>query len=146
MMAFYDTSVLVAAFWGDHPHHIESLRLLSRAEPSQASCAAHTLAEVYAVMTRLPVKPAIVPEQALLFVMEIRSRLAIISLQADDYVRALQDASERGISGGRVYDALLVHCARKAEAETIYTWNLADFRRIAPDLTDRIRTPQAMLQ
>ena len=25
--------------------------------------------------------------------------------------------------GGGIYDAMLAHCALKAEAETIYTWN-----------------------
>jgi hypothetical protein len=35
----------------------------------------HTLAEVYATMTALPVKDVIPPDQALLFVQEVRDRL-----------------------------------------------------------------------
>lgn len=141
MSSFFDTSVLVAAFWGDHPNHSASLRLLAGASKSNAACGAHSLAEVYAVMTRLPVKPAIFPEQAMLFVQEILARLTIVCLEEADYMTALQQAAEQGVSGGRIYDGLLLQCARKVDANTVYTWNVADFRRIAPDLVDRIRTP-----
>ncbi|GAC1639669.1 MAG: hypothetical protein NVS9B14_20930 [Candidatus Acidiferrum sp.] len=53
----------------------------------------------------------------------------------------MRAAAERGIAGGRVYDALLLQCARKSKAEIIYTWNLKHFQAIAPDLTKRMRTP-----
>jgi predicted nucleic acid-binding protein len=45
------------------------------------------------------------------------------------------------LSGGIIYDALLMSCARKADAERIYTWNERHFRLVAPDLADRIVTP-----
>jgi predicted nucleic acid-binding protein len=141
MRQFFDTSVLVAAFWGDHPQHAASLSVFAGATKAEAACAAHSLAEVYAVMTRLPVKPAILPDQALLFVQEMRDRLTLIPLEEADYSAALQQAAERGIAGGRIYDALLLQCAAKAGAEIIYTWNVGDFQRLAPDLAGRIRTP-----
>jgi hypothetical protein len=47
----------------------------------------------------------------------------------------------RGLGGGKVYDALLIECARISRADRIYTFNLRDFRRLAPDLTDRISAP-----
>jgi hypothetical protein len=47
----------------------------------------------------------------------------------------------RGFTGGRVYDALLLSCAPKAKAQTIYTWNAKHFQAIAPELAGRIRTP-----
>ena len=56
MKAFFDTSVLVAVFWEDHPRHQASLDLFYDARKKEAACAVHTLAEVYAVMTRLPVR------------------------------------------------------------------------------------------
>jgi predicted nucleic acid-binding protein len=53
----------------------------------------------------------------------------------------MRDVAERGIGGGRVSDALLLACARKSQAKTIFTWNLKHFRQLAPDLSERIRTP-----
>lgn len=141
MKSFLDTSVLVAAFWEDHPNHKKSLDLFYEARKQEASCAVHTLAEVYSVMTRLPVKALLNPEQVLLFLQEMRERLTVIALEENDYYSILQQAAEKGILGGRIYDALLLRCAVKAEADTIYTWNLKHFQHISPDLADRIQTP-----
>ncbi len=92
-------------------------------------------------MTRLPLRPPIGPHQALLFVDEMVERLAIITQSQADYYTVLRDAAARGIGGGRIYDAILLRCAAVAEAETIYTWNGAHFRAIAPELSNRIRSP-----
>jgi predicted nucleic acid-binding protein len=46
------------------------------------------------------------------------------------------------MSGGlKVYDALLIECARQSQADRIYTFNLQDFRRLAPDLVERLVAP-----
>jgi predicted nucleic acid-binding protein len=138
---FFDSSVLVAAFWGGHVHHQPSIELLASASKKDSACGIHTLAEVFAVMTALRVKPLIPPEQGLLFVGEIRQRLALVSLGSEEYFAIIQNAAERGITGGRVYDALLLGCAAKSKAQIIYTWNLKHFQLLAPHLGDRIRTP-----
>lgn len=141
MNAFFDTSVLVATFRGDHVHHEPSLRLFAEATPTGSACSVHTLAEIFAVLTALPVKPPISPEHAMLFVDEMRTRLTPVALDPQDYYETLRGTADRGLSGGRIYDALLLHCARKCEAQTIYTWNLKHFQSIAPDLAARMRTP-----
>lgn len=99
------------------------------------------MAEVYATMTALPLKPAIPPEQAFLFIDEIRDRLTTVSLDSDEYFHAMRTSADRGLLSGQVYDALLLRCAAKIKARTIYTWNLGHFHSIAPELADRIRTP-----
>jgi hypothetical protein len=43
--------------------------------------------------------------------------------------------------GGAIYDALLAHCALKAKADTIFTWNIDHFRRVGPEVAKRVRTP-----
>lgn len=101
----------------------------------------HTLAEVYATMTALPVKPPIPPEQVMLFVGEVPDRLTLVSLDESEYFAAIKMSAERGFTSSRVYDALLLACAAKVRAQTIYTWNLGRFRAIAPELGNRIRTP-----
>src|SRR5689334_20915904 len=35
---FFDTSVLVAAFWGGPPHHQPSVKLFASASPKQSAC------------------------------------------------------------------------------------------------------------
>jgi predicted nucleic acid-binding protein len=93
------------------------------------------------VLTRLPVRPTIPPEQAWLLVEQIEHRLTMVTLTMAEYIGAIRQAAGQGLAGGHIYDALLLSCARKVQPETIYTWNLADFQRIAPDLSERMRTP-----
>jgi predicted nucleic acid-binding protein len=141
MKEFFDSSVLVAAFWAGHHDHEASLNLLAKANQRQSACAAHSLAEVYAVMTALPVRPAIPPEQALLFVRSARERLTVVTLDENDYVETMQRTAELGFTGGRIYDALLLKCAWKIKARTIYTWNLKYFLALDPGQAGRVRTP-----
>jgi predicted nucleic acid-binding protein len=141
MKSFFDTSVLVAAFWEDHPHHKASLNVFCNTRKKEASCAAHTLSEVYAVMTRLPVKPLLGPEEVMLFVQEIRDHLTVIALEEDDYYLTLQQAAKQGITGGHIYDALLLRCAIKTKAETLYTWNLKHFAHSTHAFSGKVKTP-----
>jgi predicted nucleic acid-binding protein len=138
---FLDTSVLVPVFYGDHVHHQASLAIFIKLGASTGCCGAHSLAEVYATLTRMPGKYRISGEQAMLFIGSIRERLSIITFDGDDYVESLRSAAALGIVGGNVYDALLAHCAIKAKAETIYSWNSRHFAECGPQVTKRLRTP-----
>ncbi len=63
MKAFLDTSVLVAAFYGDHEHHQASLALLLRHPKADVCTGAHALAEVYSVLTGMPGKNRVRPDE-----------------------------------------------------------------------------------
>jgi predicted nucleic acid-binding protein len=139
---FFDTSVLVATFLGDHVHHGASLTRFAQAEKAEAGCAPHSLAETYAVLTRLPVRPPIGPHQALVFIRQICERLTVVPLDERQYAATLEDAALRGITGGRTYDALCIHCADVFQSDVIYTWNTSHFRAIAPSWGEQIRTPE----
>jgi predicted nucleic acid-binding protein len=141
MKAFFDTTVLVAAFHGDHEHHKLSLDLFVKFSRGQAAASTHSLAEVYATLTALPGKHRVAPDQAMLFLETMRKRLTLVPLSEDDYYNLAEAASARGIVGGAIYDALLGTCAMKAKAETIYTWNVRDFERLGPEIAARVRTP-----
>ena len=141
MKRFFDTSVLVAVFYGDHPAHAAAIQCYRNATPRTAFCAAHSMAELYAVMTRLPVRPAIAPEQCMLFVDDVRERFTLVSLTGAEYVATVASAAQAGLPGGKVYDALILACAGKTGAEVVYTLNAKDFERIAPDLAGRIQSP-----
>ena len=141
MKAFFDTSVLVPVFYGDHVHHQASLALFIRFDKSTGCCGAHSLAEVYSTLTRMPGKHRISGEQAMLFVGSIRERLSIIALSGDEYADALQASSALGIMGGGIYDAMLAHCAIKAKAEAIYTWNARHYILCGPGVVGLLRKP-----
>ena len=141
MTAFLDTSVLVATFLRDHQYHGASIALFVKAEKKSACCAAHTLAEVYSVLTRLPGKHRLSGEQAILFLEEIQERCNLVALTSEEYFSAIERAAQAGITGGALYDALLAHCALKAKAEAIYTWNVEDFQRLGPEVANRTRRP-----
>jgi len=46
--------------------------------------------------------------------------------------------SHAALRGGILYDALQLRCAEKARCDRIYTFNLSDFVRLAPQLGNRI--------
>lgn len=77
----------------------------------------------------------------MLFISLIQERLAIIALDAEEYIAAIEKAAAAGVVGGLVYDALLASCAMKIKAETIFTWNLRHYERLWPDVKDRVRRP-----
>ena len=141
MKAFLDTSVLVPVFYGDHTHHAASLDVFTQCNRDAGCCGAHSLAEVYATLTRMPGKHRISCEQAMLFIGDIRDRLTIIALDADEYVSMLHASAAAGLVGGAIYDAILASCALKSGAETIYTWNVRHFRQLGPEVTQRVRNP-----
>jgi len=138
---FLDTSVLIAAVSVQHVHHEPSLAVYLAANKNQAGCAAHSLAEVYATLTRLPGKQRMSCEQTLVFLDEIRNRLKTVVLDGEEYGSTIADAAAEGVLGGMVYDALIARCALKGQAQTIFTWNIDHFRRLGPEVAKRLRTP-----
>lgn len=81
------------------------------------------------------------PEQAILVLDQVKASLLCIALSAEDVFRTVRQTAALKLPGGIIYDALLMACARKVNAEHIYTWNEKHFRMVAPDLADRIVTP-----
>ena len=141
MTEFFDTSVLVAAGRVTHVHHERSFARLSAAKATHSACAIHTFAEVYATMTAIPHRPALPPEQVWRFIESLQDRLTPIVLNSEEYLRTIEKTADRSLTSGKIYDALLLACAAKSEAQIIYTWNLKHFHSIAPDLASLIQTP-----
>ena len=72
---------------------------------------------------------------------KIRERMTVITLDEEDYYSAIASAVAQRVAGGTIYDALLAKCALKANAPTIYTWDLDRFRLLGPEVARRVRTP-----
>ncbi len=72
---------------------------------------------------------------------QIRERLTLITLSEQEYVSALEAASSGTIVGAAAYDALITHCALKAGADILLTWNVRDFRRLGSAVAQLVKTP-----
>jgi predicted nucleic acid-binding protein len=99
------------------------------------------MAEIFHTLTALPPGLRLAPRDAVLAVETFLQRLTPVVLSAEEYMETLRRTANLGHSGGIIYDALLLACARKIQAEKIYTWNARHFQMAAPDLADRILTP-----
>ena len=133
MRTLFDTSVLVAAFIEGHPKHEKALPWLSKAKAQEFECivSSHTLTELYAVLTTLPVKPRLSPGVAWRLIHENIERVAkTVSLSPAEYKALIKRASEMGLSGGIIHDALLAKVAEKSKVERIVTFNLRHFTRV----------------
>ncbi len=144
MKVLLDTSVLVAALVEPHPEHLRALPWLTKAKSKSNDLvmASHTIAEVYAVLSTLPVSPRISPGLAWRLIHEsIEPNVSIVSLTSSEYIATVKRLSDLGLSGGVVYDALIVRAAQKSGADRIVTFNIHDFKRIWPEGASRIAAP-----
>ena len=104
-------------------------------------CGAHSLAEVYATLTGMPGKRRVSGDEALLFLGDIRERLTMVALDEQEYFQMAEASAAAGFASGAIYDAILGHCALKAKAAVIYTWNTRDFLRLSPAIAGRVKNP-----
>ena len=140
MKRFFDSSVLIPAFYKFDAHHESSVKALRSASRDDSFCALRTLGEVYAVLTGLPVRPRISGADGVAILEQIRAKLTVISLSEQEYVSAIQSVSEI-VVGGAAYDALIAQCALKAQADVLLTWNTRDFVRFGPNIARLVKTP-----
>jgi predicted nucleic acid-binding protein len=134
MKIFLDTNVLVSAVVKQHVDHERSFSVLDRvhAGKDDGSISAHSLAEMYAVLTKFPLPYRHTPEQALLSIEEnVLKYFTTVSFSGSDYASLLREAAGTGIQGGTIYDAILLKSAAKAGVDRVYTLNLKHFQAIA---------------
>lgn len=144
MKVFFDTSVLVAAFVPVHPRHERAFDRLRRARSGECRMltSAHNLAEVYSVLTTLPLSPRISPAAAARIIREnLEAHAEIKPVTVADYREVVHHLGDAGLAGGIIYDALACRAAIQAGAEVILTLNPKDFRRLWPDAGIRIEEP-----
>lgn len=144
MRILFDTSVLVAAFIEAHPAHARAFAWLQRIRVRQDTgvVTAHSLAELYSILTTFPHQPRVSPSIAQQIIeQEVLKIFEVVVLAEADYHSAIQRLVALGIPGGAIYDALITQAASKAEVDQVLTLNERDFRRVHPDLTDKIIVP-----
>jgi predicted nucleic acid-binding protein len=99
---FLDSSVLVPAFITEHVHHAASKAAYQQGRREVRCCREHSLAEFYSRFTRAPRKFRLDCNEVLLMIGDILERLSIVTLTADEYVLAIQDAARDGVVGGPI--------------------------------------------
>lgn len=125
---------MVAAVCSWHEHHERASAALNRRLTARATLIipAPALAETYAVLTRLPPPHRLSAPDAWYFVhTNFAGAGKIVALSGPEYVTLLQRASDRGIAGGRVYDAVIAACAHKGHASSLLTFNDTHFLGLA---------------
>lgn len=139
MQVFLDTSVLVAASVSAHPHHARALPVLRRLVDGldKGTICAHSIAETYATLTRLPLHPRIQPNEAdRLLNDNILPHVRVVALTPAMYKTALASMTHGGHVGAKIYDALLLACAASTSVDRVYTFNLSDFSALAPTVLE----------
>lgn len=150
MIVLFDTSVLIAGFIESHSQHNNAMIWLEKAKTKKISMivSAHSLAECYAVLTRLPLSPKISPNIAHHIISENILKLGkIVSLTEQHYLSVIQRLSILGFSGGIIYDAIILKSAEVAKAKKLLTLNPKDFIRIcSSDESKFIISPETSIK
>lgn len=135
MKVCFDTSTLVSALLQQHPHHAIAFPRLQavKAGTLQGHLTTHGLAELFATLTALPLKPRLLPADVERIIQQsILAYFTVIPLSADHYRDAMQLTVKHNLTSGAIYDALHLIGARSAGCTILYTHNLRHFRSLDP--------------
>lgn len=145
MKVLFDTSVLVAAIVVNHPRHTDCIPWLEQAmsEAIEGYISTHSLAETYAVLTRLPLSPRIAPDLAQRLITENLRSFSMTPLIPEDYRSAIATMVNLNLTGGGIYDALIAQVALKAGVDILLTLNPGHFTRLGDEIACRVQTPES---
>jgi predicted nucleic acid-binding protein len=144
MKYLFDTNTLIAALVESHIHHDPALTWLQKVHRKEIEgyISIHTIAELYAVISRYPALQPIAPELVVEQIEdEILGSFEVITLTPDEYHSIIQHLSQRGIIGGTVYDAVIVYAGVKANVDYLLSFNAKHFRRVYPAFAHKIIVP-----
>ncbi len=141
--ALFDTSVLVAAFWSNHPKHSSCITRLKQVKSGkiQGIICTHTLAELYSVLTGLPINPSLSPQIVQQLITENLAEFEVISLSSEDYHTVINKMVTLNLTGGSIYDALITQVVFKGEVDQLLTLNPNHFRRFGEEIAKLVEVP-----
>ena len=141
MKVALDTSVIVAAVFEEHPHHLRASWWLRTRRNLDRIASWHAYAEAWAVLSALPIEPRVSGEVAAAVLDRLRRRLAFVAARSTTYPSAGARCNARGLRSGAVYDALHLVTAEVESASLFLTFNVEDFTRLAEPDGPRIVAP-----
>ncbi len=119
---YFDTSVLVPTPIIHHSHNAPALAVVEESvrRKHHGYISAHSLAEMYSVLTRTPFKPPLYPSEAWQIVEKmILPHLELVTLTPKEYQEVVHSCAVNGWVGGKIHDAVHLGCAQKAGCERI---------------------------
>jgi predicted nucleic acid-binding protein len=146
MKVLMDTSVLVAAVLPSHSKHWPSVQWLDAAKQGAFDLviSSHTIAELFAILTRMPARPRITARTAVQFVEDILLVAKPVTLSGQHYHDVVGSLAQQGLIGGVVYDAVIAKGAEIENADYLLTLNKPDFDRVWPAHVARIVSPETL--
>jgi len=132
-MIAVDSSVAIAMLCSWHEFHERATAALQKRK--RLLLPLPVLIESYSVLTRLPSPYRVQGAIAYRSLQDSFSDASIAALSAEKGWSFLHDCEASGITGGRIYDALIATIAIEAGARELLTFNSRDF---AP-FSDRLR-------
>lgn len=140
----FDSSVVVAALVVSHQSHTACVHRLNQAlqRDIQGFISTHSLAEIYSVITRLPLKPPISPQLAQRQLAANLQNFEFVPLLVEDYQAAIAQMVSLNLPGGGIFDALIAQAALKANVEQLLTLNPKHFNRLSETVASLVQVPQ----
>ena len=134
---------IVAAMIETHPKYALSFSWVQkvRNEAISGYISTHSLAELYSVLTRLPLPKPISPQQAYNGIMNNLKGFQTIDLDSHDYLNVIENISQLQITGGGIFDAIIAQAALKANVDILLTLNPKHFRRLGESIASLVQDP-----
>ena len=141
----FDTNVLVAATIAAHPNNAIAFAWVQDVINGSifGYISTHSLAELYSVLTRLPLPTRILPQQACYGIKNNLNYFRLVDLDSSDYLKVIESISKAEITGGGIYDALIAQAALKANVDILLTFNPKHFTRLGEPISRLVQDPSA---
>ena len=135
-MIAVDSSVIVAALAQWHREHARAQRALERALDGKDGVIvpAHALVESFSVLTRMPAPYRVGGADVLQSLRQTFESTRVVTLSSRSIWPVLERVVSLGLSGGIVYDALILESATDGGATKLLTLNARDYDRLEPRL------------
>ena len=101
----------------------------------------HSIAELYAVITRLPLPQPLNPQQIHDAIVNNLKTFHPVNLDNADYLEILKNVAQLNITGGGIYDAIIAQAALKADVDNLITLNPKHFTRLGERIAKLIKDP-----
>ncbi|WP_016950700.1 PIN domain-containing protein [Anabaena sp. PCC 7108] len=143
MKALFDTNILVSAMIEAHPNHSISLPWIQKVRNKSISgyISTHSIAELYAVITRLPLPKPLSTQQVHDIIINNIASFHTVDLESADYLQVLKNVTHLNITGGGIYDAIIAQTAIKANVDILLTFNSKHFIRLGKHISQLVKDP-----
>jgi predicted nucleic acid-binding protein len=139
----FDTNVVICAVLASHPMYPRCLPWLRRVQTGEIEgvLSLHSLAEIYSVLTKLPLPQRVTAMAAQQIISRNLSMFVMVGLAFEDYQAAIDRAVQARVISGGVFDALIAQTALKAEVDVLITLNAKDFMRLGEAIDRLVQVP-----